>query len=154
MDVTRHGEELSALRIWNPYRTTEAIYATTIHELAHASHWLIDNRYYNGDEILFESWARGVQWDLSRIRYINYTGGATVRPSYTQVVVDMIDPSEIPIPNSNRGLRVDNVQGYTIQQLEHSLHNVNTWNQWKSNIINLYQNDTENNLDALFAYWN
>ena len=47
--------------------------------------------YCSGDVEVAESWARGVQWELARIIYPDYRGGATIRPNYTQVVVDMID---------------------------------------------------------------
>jgi hypothetical protein len=31
---------------------------------------------------------------------------------------------------------------------------VSTWNEWRDNIKNSYNNATENNIDALFAHWN
>jgi hypothetical protein len=47
----------------------------------------------------------------------------------------------------------DQVSGYTIRQLEDAINATTTWNNWKNNIKNLYNNATENNLDAAFNYW-
>ena len=147
---------LNQIKIWDPQRETQEIYATVIHELAHASHWHMDNTVYNNTEDkVKESWARGVQWELTRMIYPGYTGGATRRPEYTQVVVDLIDPNYPSVgTNANRGLWNDNVTGYTIRQIEDALNGQETWNDWRNNIRNRYNNATQNNLDALFAHWN
>ncbi|MDO4782935.1 MAG: hypothetical protein Q4A09_06950 [Capnocytophaga felis] len=145
----------SAIKIYNPERNSMDIYGTVIHELAHASHWDMDKSGYNGSsDIVAESWARGVQWDLTRMVYPNYRGGPFIRPNYTQVVVDMIDPNYPSYElNANNGLWNDNVQGYTIRQIEDALIGQKTWNGWRDNIIRMYNNETENNLPALFEYW-
>jgi hypothetical protein len=159
----------SAIKIYNPQRRTEEIYGTVIHEVAHASHWKMDKSNYNtmndcddtflglscsGDSEVAESWARGVQWELTRMVYPNYKGGATLLPKYTQVVVDMIDPNyNNESSNLNNGLYNDNVSGFSIRQIEDALIGQKKWNDWKNNIKNKYNNDTENNLDALFNYW-
>ena len=135
-------------------RPSSDIYGTVIHEIAHASHWKMDGSgYRNSDLIVAESWARGVQWELTRMVYNNYPGGPTIRPNYTQVVVDMID---FPTDNNygSENLSQDNVQGYSIRQIEDALINQTIWDGWKNNIINKFHNATENNLDALFNYWN
>jgi len=157
----------SAIKIWNPQRSSLGLYATTIHELAHASHWEMDQSNYNkmndcddtfiglycsGDTKVAESWARGVQWELTIMRYTSYLGGDTNRPDYTQVVVDMIDGSTDNNAGSENLLQ-DNVSGYTIRQIEDALNGQKTWNGWRNNIINRYNNGTENNLDELFAHW-
>jgi hypothetical protein len=36
---------------------------------------------------------------------------------------------------------------------EDALIHQEIWNNWKINIKNRYNNGTENNLDALFNYW-
>jgi hypothetical protein len=64
--------------------------------------------------------------------------------NFTGVVQDMIDGIE----------GYDQVTGYTIRQIEDALIGQLTWNAWRDNIKNLYNNATENNLDALFDYWN
>ncbi len=132
------------------------IYATTIHELAHASHWNMSSSgdYSDCEGKVTESWARGVQWDLTRMIWAGYRGGPTNMPKYTQVVVDMIDPAN---DGSNFGkmlISEDNVTGYTIREIEDALQGQRTWNGWRDNIKNKYNNGTENNLDALFSAWN
>ena len=68
------------------------LYGTVIHELAHASHWELRKNNWNDnktDQIVKESWARGVERQLSRLRYNSY------QPSYNDVytgVVEDIDP--------------------------------------------------------------
>lgn len=155
----------SRLRIWNNGGTCQAIYGTTIHELAHASHWELRKNNWNDNNTesrVKESWARGVQWALGRLRYPNYRGGPTIRPNYTQVVVDMID-TRAPLDAFGRPLDInegseiltqDDVTGYTIRQIEDVLSSTSNWNDWENNIRNRYNNGTENNLPALFAHWN
>ena len=147
---------LYQIKIWNPQRDSRGIYATVIHELAHASHWHMDHGDFNDtDTKVKESWARGVQWELTRMVYPDYRGGATIRPEYTQLAVDLIDPNYPSAgANQNRGLWNDNVTGYTIRQIEDALNGRKTWNSWRDNIRNRYNNATENNLDALFTHWN
>ncbi len=108
-----------------------------------------------------ESWARGVQWELTRMIYPDYRGGATIRPEYTQVVVDLLD-ERAPldrfgrpenINNGSEDLTEDDVSGYTIRQIEDALNGRENWNDWRDNIRNRYNNGTENNLDVLFAHW-
>lgn len=143
----------SPIKIYTYGRQSRDTYATTIHELAHASHWNMDRSDFDDtDTKVKESWARGVQWELVRMTYPGYRGGWTNRPDYTQVVVDMIDtPSD-----NNEGSEIlsqDNVQGYTIRQIEDALKHKENWNDWRNNIKNSYSNGTENNLDALFNHW-
>ena len=142
------------INIYNPLtRGTDQIYATTIHELAHASHWGMNRSDFNDTETqVKESWARGVQWSLTTQTYFNYPGGGENRPNYTEVVVDMIDTPA----DRNTGSEVltqDNVQGYTIRQIEDAVNGQETWNGWRDNILNRYNNATEGNLRVLFAHW-
>ncbi len=132
----------SAIKIYNPQHESQAIYGTTIHETAHASHWNMDSWHYNHcDDVVAESWARGVQWELTRMIYTGY------QPSYfdpyTGVVQDMVD-----------GIGgYDQVEGYTIRQLEDALMGERYWQNWRTDIQNTYTNATENNLESLFTYW-
>ncbi|MCG8582661.1 MAG: hypothetical protein MI866_22245 [Bacteroidales bacterium] len=139
----------------NDYNYTD-IYSTVIHELAHASHWeLRKNNWRSTSDKVKESWARGVQWELTRMVYPNYRGGVTILPNYTQVVVDMIDAnSRSSYFNTNWGIWNDNVTGYTIAEIEDVLSYTSSWDGWKNNIKNKYDNDTENELDTLFDNWN
>lgn len=144
---------LSWIKIYNPQHNSQEIYGTVIHELSHASHWDMDHGDYNDTEDkVKESWARGVQWYLTKMIYPAYSGGPTKRGEYTQVVVDMIDSSS-DINNGSELLTQDNVTGYTIRQIEDALNGQEKWDGWKNNIKNKYYNETETNLDALFTYW-
>ncbi len=48
----------------------------------------------------------------------------------------------------------DQVSGYSIRQIEDALKGRESWNSWRDNIKNRYNNATENNLDATFNHWN
>jgi len=135
---------------------SDEIYATTIHELAHASHWnLLRKKTLRGIERrVIESWARGVEWELTRMVYPEYEGGDVILPNYTQVVVDMIDAISDDGTNEGASHPDDQVTGYTIRQIEDALLRQKTWNAWRDNIINKYENETEDNLEALFNHWN
>lgn len=110
--------------------------------------------FANCEDKVAESWARGVQWELTRMIWSNYLGGETARPKYTQVVVDMIDGPDDSPNNGSKELSEDNVNGYSISEIEDALLGQRTWNDWRDNIKNSYDNGTENNLDALFIHWN
>ena len=155
----------SPIRIYSYQRSAMETYATTIHELAHASHYNMSHWHFKNtpdhEKRINESWARGVQWELTRMKYLNYLGG-TASKVYTQVVVDMIDPhppidpatnKPRDINNGSEKLDVDNVTGYTIRQIEDALNEKRSWTDWRNSIINRYDNGTEENLDELFDYW-
>jgi len=144
----------SQIKIYNPQNTMQSIYATTIHELAHASHWNMwrnGHDFDNSDKIVKESWAKGVEWELTRMVWPTYSAwygrkkGGSVDPYfyYTGVVEDMID-----------GISgYDQVNGYTIGEVEDALRSKKTWNEWRDNIKNSYNNGTKSNLDNLFDHW-
>ena len=154
----------SQIKIYNPSRNSRSIYATTIHELAHASHWNMwrkGNDFDNSDKIVKESWASGVEWSLTRMTYPTYERGYG-RARYTGIVEDLIDGKEtefsyysyedgkfIYFPIEYR----DVVEGYTIRQLEDALRGELKWVDWKNSIKNKYYNADENHLDLLFDVW-
>ena len=151
--------------IFNPQNTTDDIYATAIHELSHAAHYgLIVERsginnvnrdFQYAENKMVESWARGVQYFLTRMVYPDYRGGAkTIGEDYTNVVIDMIDTEEDAM--SNNGLSSaegDDVSGYRMDQIETALIGNSTWDGWKETIKNRYSNATKNDIDRLFASW-
>jgi hypothetical protein len=156
--MARRWTGFTEIRIFRNNRTCEAIFSTTIHELAHSSHWELGSHcdYNQASNMVVESWARGVQWALTRLEYTNHQGGGTRRPNYTQVVVDMIDNTTIENNPGNNGWEVwegDSVQNYTIKEIEDALKNQRTWSDWRDNIKTKYNNATENHLDALFDFW-
>ncbi len=150
----------SAVKIYNPQRSSDKIYGTVIHELAHASHWNMSKSTFNNTEtIVKESWARGVQWELTRMVYPNFKNTYS-RLDYTGVVQDMIDGHKVTQSYYHSKYNIysykvytDNVRGYSIRQLEDALKGQKRWNDWKNNIKNKYNNETENNLDFTFSYW-
>jgi hypothetical protein len=97
--------------------------------------------FRNSSTIVAESWASGVEWELTRMIYSNYE--PDYFSDYTGVVEDMID-----------GISgYDQVSGYTIRQLEDAVRERETWGDWKTNIKHKYNNATEDNLESLFNYW-
>jgi len=144
----RHNASLRILglfnwiKIWNPQNSSDIIYATAIHELGHASHWEMNHSKYNDSSTkVKESWATGIEWSLTRMTYPNYP--PFYFGNYTGIVEDMID-----------GISgYDQVCCYTMVELENAIKNQTTWNAWRDNIINKYNNATEANLPALFNHW-
>ncbi|MCY7355880.1 MAG: hypothetical protein LH609_00095, partial [Rudanella sp.] len=160
------------IRIYRPSRGPYALYSTAIHELAHASHWAMDrwnNR--NSDKIINESWARCVQWHFTSLEYgNNWDSGIqysnpTVQDNfdnvYTPIFIDLIDNVNqagntyfSEIFNQNRtapAFMVDNVNGYSIRQLEDILVGSRTMLQLRDNLRDAYVNPTEGDLNQLFA---
>jgi len=88
-------------------RFSDEVYGTTIHELAHASHWEFRRNNWNfnlTEARLQESWAEGVEWIFARLRYGSYgdrpdrTNGYQGRLltvpnylTYTPIAVDLFD---------------------------------------------------------------
>lgn len=138
------------------WRNTQDIYSTSIHEMAHASHWDLSGKttFIGTDTKVAESYARGVQWWLTRMVYTNYRGGPTIRPKYTQLVVDLVDSRTDDFTNNGANFPDDQVAGYSMKEVEDALKGQKTWNGWRDNIKNKYNNGTENNVDALFTFWN
>ena len=139
----------SAIKIYNPANTSIEIFGTTIHELGHASHWNMDsNGYSNSEKIVHESWARGVQWNIGSLEYPGYV--PPYFTNYTGVVQDMVDGLDLfnGMPAGS-----DQVTGYSIRQIEDALNGQKTWASWRTNIVNQYNNATENNLAILFDFW-
>ncbi|MCP4459464.1 MAG: hypothetical protein GY816_15805, partial [Cytophagales bacterium] len=147
----------NSIQMYSYNRSARDIYATMIHELAHASQWVNDHYYYqdkDDERKIAESWARGVEWNLTRMVYRNnYLGRARRTNDYTLVVADMIDGPATPDTRTNFGYidSRDNVEGYTIRQIEDALNGQTTWNGWRNNIRNRYNNATKDNLDVLFS---
>lgn len=155
----------SAIHMYAPTRTSDGLYGTTIHEMAHASHWNMDkSNYNNGDKIVVETWARGVQWAITRMVYPNYNLAAQyIRGSYTGMVQDVIDnfkpvqsfnfESNGVVENNIFSSYNDQVSGYNIRQIEDALNGNTSWNGWRNKIFNNYNNPTKNNLNGTFQYW-
>ena len=155
----------SHIHIFNPQNPRYRTYATTIHELGHASHWSMSSgsNFKNSDKIVVETWARGVEWSLTRMVYTDYESSYN-RLRYTGMVQDAIDGFKTrsctwyftdanPWNVLSRSYQ-DKVSGYTIRQIEDALQNQKTWDAWKNSIITKFNNPTESNLEATFSFWN
>lgn len=87
-----------------------------------------------------ESWARGVEWGLTRMVYSSskYKGRFwnTNLKDYTLVVADMIDRATSYSTRINEGFRDsrDQVSGYTIKQIEDVLEDTSPWEDWKNQL--------------------
>ena len=160
------------IRIYRPNRGSYAIYSTTIHELAHASHWAMDKwNFRNSDDVIIESWARCVQWHFTSIEYNqNWRSGIQFSDPniqdgfnniYTPIFIDLIDNNnqqcgtfwdeEFQINRQTPCNIVDNVNGYSIRQLEDILIGSRSMIQLRENARNVYENPSENNLNQLFS---
>ncbi len=145
------------IKIYNPYRTEEAIYSTTIHELNHASLWK-HSKETNKEDKLRESLARGVEWVLTREEYPGYLGRERSTGEYTLVVCDLIDGPATTATRINFGFidvnAVDDVSGYTLRQVEDAIMGETSWNGWRDNLKSKFNNVTEGEVDKLFNAYN
>jgi hypothetical protein len=145
---------------------SRGIFSTTLHELAHASHWALVGRndFIDTEVIVAESWARGAQLYLTRIYYPNYQNPYN-RKRYTGIVEDLIDgvksrTTSLYWDDDSDGTATcslsynDSIKDYTLTQIENSLFGAFTFDQWKNNLKNNYYNETESHIDTAFNYWN
>ncbi|MHB0756946.1 hypothetical protein [Polaribacter sp. M15] len=178
-DAGKLGSHLGVRRVWGLGdgiyiytfgRSSSQTYATTIHELAHASHWNFQRVNHNVSKlILAESWARGVQWELTRMVYPSYEPQYSTL-GYTGFVQDLIDRPGIRKSTNlyydkdeGKTLRrptgfksyTDNVSGFTIRQLEDALKGINTFNGWRNQIKSMNPNNpTKENIDETYNFCN
>ncbi len=132
--------------------------------------WRNQDDFDDTDKIVKESWAVGVQQELTRMVYPN-RNPTYGRLNYTEVVEDLIDPNKTRTTSywydfntntwctsSQRITRTynDNVSGYNIKQLEDALRGKLTWDSWRNNIKTMYNINTatDTNINNAFTYWN
>ena len=140
---------------------SRSVFGTTIHELAHASHWEIgySTGQYVVDAIfdspfLPESWAVGVETKITHDVYGSYNTRQSetiedMSDGYTCIVWDLMDNVNQYGTNSN--YPNDKVTGYTLSQLEDALPgSLGSWWRWRDRIKEKYDNSTEDHLDELF----
>ena len=147
------------IRVFKPSRGPYAIYSTTIHELAHAANWAMDrSNFRNSDLVIIESWARCVQWHFTNKEYSpvrpNWADGIqTVVPSstnYTPIFIDIVDNINQRVKYGNSNLPNDNVNSYTVRQIEDILVGSTTLLNLRTNLTNTYTNPTKANINELF----
>lgn len=156
------------------------VFATTIHELTHASHWAMGMSYTaycsNAGQAgrMAESWAQAVGWHITRIVYapnnptnnprIDQDGsqgvtlaamGATATCAtngawYTPLFIDLVDNFNQRVDGA--GLPNDLASGYTITQLQGFLMARPTnWYMYRDFLINNSNNPTEVAATQLFS---
>ncbi|MFV8356176.1 hypothetical protein ACNQGB_08370 [Flavobacterium sp. XS1P32] len=167
----------------------DKIYGTTIHELTHAAHSVLDRINYdllvkdaffgdfsaairNRNRRLLETWPTTVEVVMTLERYRTKFGDSSYEYGntngffyrnmqrktilednlYTSCGFDMIDNMNQRDFFGNT-YPIDNVSGYTISQLQVALVGASSWNEWRDNIKNRYNNPTEIYLDELFNNW-
>lgn len=156
----------------NNYNSRE-IFGTTIHELAHASHWELG--YSTGQYVLDaltsdpklpESWAMGVEWRITNDVYPgnnynhfyqDYTiSQITSNEGYTPLAIDLMDTeNQRNVHSGNTAYPNDRVEGYTLSQLEGALPGtLGSWWNWRTKIKEKYNNSTEEHVDYLFQTYN
>jgi hypothetical protein len=143
-------------------RISREIYTTTIHELAHSSHWDIDKGVFRrADDIVVESWAVGVAnvfatdvYGTDGFNWNNYTF-ATINGDfegvYSPLVIDLIDNINQRATHSNStNYPIDRVTGFSLGQIENALKKKETLSEWRDNLKSLYNISTDENIDELF----
>ena len=151
----------SLIHIYHPQQSSQDTYATTIHELAHAVHWDMSSpvippfltTYGQSDTRVAETWATGVQWYLTKMEYPNYKGRINYPGNYTNPIIDLVDGPGLENFGHGTFFPTDQVVGYSMIQIQESLRNQKTFIAWKNNLINNYENDTEQYVSTLFDYW-
>jgi hypothetical protein len=175
-----------SIRKWGS--PSDEIYGTTIHELAHAAHSVLDRGSYdnlvrdawiipweggvvvNNNKRTLETWARTVETVMTLDRYEtnfgnpnysvyknnfrnNYQNQTIFEENhYTSAGIDLMDYfNQRQSYGSN--FPMDNVSGYTINQLEAAMVNSNSWWQWRDNLKSRFDNHTEQSVDELFNNW-
>ena len=116
----------------------------------------VPNKFCKPHERFVRERGRGVQWELTRMVYPNYKGGKFSKGFYTTIVSDLIDDDFRSISEATSNGYIDNndqVDGWTIRQLEYSLeNNIRSWNDWRDRLIGIKGGyDHNNNITRLFA---
>lgn len=146
----------------------DELFGTTTHELAHGSHWRGNpTRFYDTDDIVIETFAKGVEWLLTSAIYPYYYAGY-YRQSYTGLIEDLIDGYSYTYTNYfaswvngvlDPHLAIksyfDNITGYTAQQIEQAVRSSLTWDELRNRLINeIPENADIADVTAAFDYWN
>ena len=142
------------INIYNNNRLIEDEYSTVIHEFAHAVHWAKDrDLIFDVNLKVKESWAVGVQWYLTKMIYPNYRGFSDWS-NYTNVVMDLMDTENDHSNNEGKNeAQGDSISEVPISEIETALNGCTTWEQWRNNIKQNYDNEKQEKIEALFAVW-
>ena len=137
----------------NNRRTSADIYWTTLHELAHASHWGNDFDTFMDPMMtdkVKDSYANGIAWYLTEDVHPGYKY-KTDNLQYTGLVQDIIDSDGTKVNNDNIS---EYVSGYSIKEVENAVYGAWTLIMWQNNLLRLYPNNpTEGYVPSLFELW-
>ena len=162
------------------YRQSDGVYATTVHELTHASHRELDVGMFSvigfndcSKTFLMESWAEGVETIVTNDRYwsldnnylthsIDQNGwnywrqrqGVSNMTEYTPIVIDLYDYYDQYIKHPSLTPRPpgDRVKGYKLNQIQAALDDCRNINCWENNLRNKFTNSSQGYLSELFDY--
>lgn len=142
------------------------VYATTLHELAHASHWRDNELYDVTSSELKETFAMGVEWFLTTMAYPDYQPDY-YRQSYTGIIEDLIDDDDFTV-SDKRGVWIDGsfvstysylsaieyASGFLIEDLEDYVRGSRSWAEFESRVMSseaaMFQTGT---ISDLFSFW-
>ncbi len=155
--------------------TPERLYNVVLHELAHCSHRELRGTSHKWshqtDPIVKESWAIGVAYGLTRLRYSDHddyddltfewmTNPNQGNRRYTSLIVDLVDTENQgdsgvvwTDPLIFKDAPFDRVFGYTLEEIEGVLGDCQTLQCLRDNLKNTYDNATEDQLDELFTQY-
>ncbi len=144
-------------------RDSETMYNVSLHELAHASHWeLRKNNWDNGrtEDKLQESWAMGVAWRLTRLRYPRHNAfenltfrwmRTTGESQYTSLIIDLMEGNNQGVTDTS--FPFDRVNGYTLAQIESGLDVCDNIQDLETRLRNDHTNTSEQFLNELFTQY-
>jgi uncharacterized protein (TIGR02145 family) len=165
------------------FRSDKSIYGTTIHEIAHSSHYEnkksidaldriiilnegiafdFNDTYGSLSDRLKETYAKGIERYLTIKRYGTWDGGYNEwHKGYTGLFEDLEDTNAT---YARGNFYCDKVSGITAPMAEKAVFNSFTWNHLKSNLMKYYPNGTINendkkvsyteaDMNALFDFW-
>ena len=164
------------------YRGSDGIYATTVHELTHRGHRNMDPGMFSvvanscRKDMMIESWAEGVETILTNDRYDRFDNNyfrdtrtvfegwnearqrQTIQTmnEYTPIVIDLVDrANQNLLPNTPGNQPVDNVENYTLQQIQSALDKSRNFTNWRNKLnANRPPGLTTAELTELFSYLN
>lgn len=152
---------------------SSVILGTTFHELAHSTHARHRGllRFTQSESRMRETYAQTIEWYLTTKMYHeirpdlgfvfddNYQDWSpqfsATNPTYltyTSLMVDLIDNFNQRTEYGNQYV-IDNVSGFTINQVENEVMQTRKFSELKTNLINNFDNPTEGNLTELFNNW-
>ena len=139
------------------------IFGTTIHEIAHSTH--AANAIFIfpvAEKRMRETYAETIEWYLTTKYYVQrnpnfiyqknlQTKTPTEDPVYTSFMVDLID--DVNQRDNGPQFPIDNVEGYSMRQIENMVMNNATFTGFKYDLKRVYNNSTEGYLDQLRNNW-